>query len=314
MSQTIKVSNFSPNNVVERSKLAADVAIGASTISVEYADNIANGNYIYIGRLGSELGELRTVSGAPSGQVVSLSAVTSKLHTRYDDISTLFGNSIRVYRAANVDGTQPSDGSFSLLSTVTIDYDQLETSYTDASGGSGYWYKFTYFNSTSTAETNIADSFAVRGGQVSYCTLEDVRREAGFLSNYNILDNTVDLKRRAAQQLLNGTLDGLYTLPFTEPISPYVRDLTARIGGAMLAMEQYDQFSNAYTTAKAKYDLAIGELDDLKSKKTLVTDANGSSLALSSAAAMQMWPNATTADTDGDQGGGERLFRISDVF
>jgi hypothetical protein len=314
MSQTIKVPNFSPNNIVERTQLAADAAIGVSTVTVEYSDNIANGNYLYIGRLGSESGEVRTVSGAPASQVVTLSAALAKAHIRFDDVCTLFGNSINVYRAPNVDGTQPADGSFTLLTTITIDYDQPETSYTDAAGSSSYWYKYTYYNSALTVETALADSLAVRGGQSVYCSLEDVRREGGFLNNFNILDATVDLKRRAAQQLINGQLNGIYTLPFADPVSPYIRDLTARIAGSLLAMEQFDQFSSAYTTGKAKYDSAVGELGEIKSKKTIITDANGSSLSLASSATFRMWPDKTTAETDGSQGGGERLFRMSDKF
>ena len=64
-----------------------------------------------------------------------------------------------------VDGNIPADASFSQIGTaIDIDPDQTFTIFTDGSGGSEYWYKTTYFNSVTLAETNITQSFAARGG------------------------------------------------------------------------------------------------------------------------------------------------------
>ncbi len=70
---------------------------------------------------------------------------------------------IHFYRAANVDGKVPADDLFSVLATRDIDPDQPSTYMTDSAGGSGFWYRSTYFNASTNEETALTDSEARRG-------------------------------------------------------------------------------------------------------------------------------------------------------
>jgi hypothetical protein len=78
------------------------------------------------------------------------------------------GGSIRIYRAANVDGSGPDDEDFALLTLRSIDADQQTTYYTDPVGSSDYWYKLTYYDATANAEAALADAVAVRGSDYGH--------------------------------------------------------------------------------------------------------------------------------------------------
>src|SRR6476469_3662736 len=100
MSQTLRIVNFGELNIKERGNLAADAAVAATSLTVNYTDNFAVGDFLYIGRLGSESGEVSAIATIPDADTVTVAALT-KPHLRFDDIQTLFGDQIKIYRASN---------------------------------------------------------------------------------------------------------------------------------------------------------------------------------------------------------------------
>ena len=164
MADLLKLDNFPELNLKEKTELSADVAAAATTFTVKNAsglvDTDTDEDILVIGPPGHEACEKRTIDTI-SGSTITVAAL-SFAHKKYTKVASLRGDQIKIYRAANVDGTKPADASFSLLTTVTIEVDQHYTEYKDATGGSDYWYKQTFYHSLQEVETALADSEAVR--------------------------------------------------------------------------------------------------------------------------------------------------------
>ncbi len=95
---------------------------------------IAASDKIYLGPLASETSEIATVFSTAGKNVTFTTDLTNE-HRRFESVTKLFGDQIKVYRAANVDGNIPIDASFSQIGSATdIDPDQTFTIFTDGSG------------------------------------------------------------------------------------------------------------------------------------------------------------------------------------
>lgn len=316
MSATIKIDNFGSLNIKELGQVDVDAAAAQANVTLKSSANFLANDYVVIGRRGTEPAELKQILSVAAA-VVTLTANLSYLHSRFEPFTSLFGNKIRVYRAPNVDGSQPADGAFTLLSTTDIDVDQAYTSVVDAAGSDQYWYKFTYYNSTTTDETNLADSAAARGGGAnSYCSIDDIRQEAGLVYNQFITDSQIDTKRQAAQAEVNSALVGVYTVPFVAPINPLIQQITAVLAAGMILLEDYGPMNNLSTAnGQALVDKARDLLNKLDTKKLVLIDSAGADTSVpGSANSYSGWPNASTADADPSEGGNPRSFRTSDRY
>lgn len=316
MAQTLKIDNFGDLNILEISQLNADVAAAATSLTVINNESYANTDYIYIGEFGGELGETVVASGVTGATTINCAA-TRLAHKRFDPIASLFGNKIRIYRAANADGTQPADDDFVLLTTIDIDYDQKYTPYTDSGGSSDYWYKFTYYNSTSLAESALADSKSVRGGGVgNYVSVEAIRTEAGFTGNRFITDSRIDEARQAAQRTIDSALGDIYTVPFTAvPPNPIIARIAKLLAAGDLLSQSYGAFGGqAASEGKKKTDEGMALLEKINKRELILTDETGTSTESTNASGFNAWPNATTADADPEDGGAPRQFRMSDRY
>lgn len=320
MSQTINIKNYGANNVLEKLQLNADVAASASpvTLNVINNNNIAANDYIVLGGLGTENSELVQVTSVSGANSIVVPAVAFA-HTRYSDVTKIFGNSLTVMRAPNVDGTQPADSAFVTFSnnTIAIDIDQGQTIYTDPNGSSDYWYKFVYTNTTTVLSTNIADSQAVRGAGIgNYATLAEIRNSAGFNRAPYITDDMVDEKRQAAQATIDGALVGIYPIPFTEPINATIRNMTILLAAGWLLADQYDANSTRGQNAKMKIESVTnkdktGYLDRLQSGSLKLTNTAGAdTTSANNPVATDGWPDDSAAAANKIDGGGDFLFHI----
>lgn len=315
MSQTLKLNNFSEINIVDQTLVTADTPAGSSSLTVQNARDFTS-LWLLFGDKGSKDSELLANTSVTSGTSIPLTGVTVLLHPQYTPVYSLYGNQLNIYRAANVDDSQPDDTQFTLLATVTIDPNGSQTTYLDASGGGNYWYKYTFYNSSNSNETSIGDAVGVRGSFTpNYCSLDDIRDEAGFSRASYITDGMIDLKRRAAQSEIDGTLTGFYNVPFQSPINPWIADICRRLAAGLLLLEQYGAVNTLNTAdGEQKVKDARSDLQALAMKEKELTDQEGNSLALAgSTGGISSWPNATTADADPSVGGAPRLFRMSDI-
>ena len=316
MPATFTIPNFSQTNIKGSTKLSAITLAGATSLPVQNSAGFANGNFIVTGALGAEGAELNTVNAVVTSTTALPIAAASFKHSQYEAVSLLFGNQIKIYRAPNVDGSVPADTNFTLLTVtpLTIAPDSNQTSYTDPAGSNGYWYKFTYYNSASTAETALSDAVASRGNVAHYAGLDDIRNEAGFAKSPYVTDNLISLKRDAAEAEVNGALTGIYSLPLTAPINPFIADITTRLAAGLLMSEQYGMYSGASNDTNGVNKLAAARADLLRiqNKSLELTDTAGNDTAITGTG-FAAWPNSSTASAQPTDGGGYRNFRISDV-
>lgn len=315
--QTLNLANYLSNNQLQQTRLDAITAASTAALTVLNNNGFTAADFFVLGTLGSEVTELLTVQSVTGETTITPTASTTLDHNRYDYVTKLFGDQIKVYRAANVNGLPPADSDFGdAIATIDLDVDRAYTEYTDPDGGPDWWYKFTYFNSTTNSETNLADSQAVRGGSVGdYCSIESIRQEAGFMSATYITGQMIDDKRQAAQREIDSTLVGSYTVPFTQPVNPFIADICKRLAAGLLLLEQYGQLQRQNTmdgttkVAAARADLQKIALGNIK-----LTDSTGTSTALpDSSGAAASWPNETTATAPRYEGGARRAFRMGDL-
>lgn len=313
MAATLKIENFTPVSIKEKTYLDADVDAGNDDVPVRSSQNITANLFALVGTPGQEGAEMRRIASAAS-DVVALTSNLLKDHKKYDALTVLYGDKINIYRAPNVNDSTPADADFSLLNSVDIDYDQAETAYVDGVGGSGYWYKFTFYNSITTAESSLADSIASRGGSgSSYATLDDIRKEAGFANNRYITDTAIAEHRARAQSWIDSKLKSTFTVPFTSPVPPKITEITILYAAGRLLLKEYgDTSTGTNKDGKAKIEEAKELLEELRTGKSDLVDEGGNSLTTKES--VSGWPNRETKDTAVEDGGSTRSFRIGQVF
>lgn len=310
MSALLKISNISESIVVEKSYLNADTAAGATAV-VKSAATFATNYYALVGTLGQELTELCRISLITTN-TLTLVPNLANAHDKYTDVTALRTNQIKIYRAANVNGTAPADGSFSVLATVAMNPEDIETTYNDATGGSDYWYKYTYYNSATAFETDIADSTATRGGSSHYATIEAIRREGGMNGNDYISDIVISEKRDEAEDIVNSMLGDHYDIPFDEAPAQITRIVELLAGGMLLSTDYGPMASGTTKDGQAKIDQAMELLRGYKNGTTELIDIDGVTLALGTRT--NGWPLDETADARAEDNGAARNFRMSDKF
>jgi hypothetical protein len=151
----------------ERTVLTDPINASATNIPVKSSQGLDANEYIYVGEPAHEKTELRQISAIVDVLNVTTDA-TSYSHSEGDPVITSRWNQIKIYKATSLTGT------YSLLTTVAIDVDNPlnVTVYDDTVGLSTDYYKITYYNSTSTAESTYSDP--IPGSGVSYNTVRYV--------------------------------------------------------------------------------------------------------------------------------------------
>ena len=236
MSSTLNIESFGEVNIRERSQLLQAASAGDSVVMLISTADFASGDVLYVGTLSQEGCERAVVASVDTPTQVTLVAPLKHDHIAYDDVCSVFGDTIRIYRAPNANGSVPADGSFVPLATRAIDSDQLSTYYRDSNGTSDHWYKFTYTNLDTGDETSLSDSVAVRGQDFgNYCSLREIREEAGALNALNLPDTTVAQCRSNAQNEINAGLRNVYgdKVPFN-PVPGQIKTLTIQLAAALL--------------------------------------------------------------------------------
>lgn len=323
MSQTIKLPNFNSlnNRNSEKTRLAGDTVVGATSLTVQNNNGIVPNLFLLIGLEGAEKSEIRAVSAATGATLITTLALSFE-HFYNDPVTVLFGNQIKVYRAPNVDGNKPADNAFLYLATVDIEADQGTTTYTDPSGSSAWWYKSTYFNSLLTLETSLADTIAVRGGGFgNYVSIDAIRQEAGFKNNVNVTDSLIDEKRQTAQDEVNSSLYGVYAVPFAAP-NGIIKNITLMIAVMYLHVAKFGAYDEDSAVGR-KIDMALNQLERLKSGQLVLVNPDGSSMQIPDGGGgeggisdngMSGWPNRTTASLPaGTFGAGGPMFNRSSI-
>ena len=315
MAQTLKLTNFGSNNTLAQTKLTGDLGAGVTALPVVNSVNFLENLITLIGAAGAQGSEIQTTAAPADSTTVTLTEVTSLQHNNGDPVTLLVGDRIRVYRAADAynNGTQPPDTDFEAINGTTgtaIDPSQALTLYTDDGGNSTFWYKYTYYNSVSSAETDLASSTAVWASQVHYVSLDQVRRAAGLTNSPNVTDDLIAEFRDAAEKEINGALLPVYDFPLPKPTNPIIVEIAKNIAAGELKHEMYQNVSVAQATAgETLADKARNgggshtSLQDLVLRDVVLEDANFNEETIDEGHGFGGWPDDTTKGAGRSQGG-----------
>ena len=294
MAYTLNIDSFAEQNIRERTTLSSAVDAGVTSLPVVSTVGYAVGDIIYVGPLSREGCEKAVVAAVPSETILTLSAALKLAHSASDDVTSVLGDKIHIYRAVNVDDSVPSDEAFTVLATREIDPDQTSTYYRDSAGSSGYWYRTSYYNETTLEETPLSEAF--RGEDFGhYASLTEIRTEAGFDGAIHLKDSVIGQQRRAAESEINAALASVYTVPF-DPVPDVVRTLTIQLAAALLLVQAYGNTAPFSTRLKD----ARAALQEYVDQSASIVDASGQSTAATSVSSYF--------------GTEDRLFGIGDVY
>jgi phage gp36-like protein len=200
---------------VARSTLTAD-AVAGTNVTLNLADNnaLATGDFIVIGREGSEQAEMAQINQAVSGATTVRVATLKFNHLQDEPVVKFRYDKRKFYGATAADGVfteLTADGSPKAIQVdvptgATLEY--TSNTYT--------YFKATYYNSQTAEETDIADSTpALADESLRYCSLYAIRKHAGLTENPFITDGRLETKRLQAENEINSALFARYILPLS---------------------------------------------------------------------------------------------------
>jgi phage gp36-like protein len=211
----------------ERGTLSADASAGNGVVlSVESSEGVATDDYIVVGHEGSELAELCQVSSVTN---ISITVQTLKFNHQKSEPFVVFRfNQRKFYGATSAAGAYTEltvDGS-----PKDISVDDPQGTILEYSGDTFTYFKATYFNSTTSEESDPADSDATLADESKrYASLWAIRKHAGLAGNPRYSDVRLEVKRRQAENEINSVLAARYILPLTEvpALISYICELLA---------------------------------------------------------------------------------------
>lgn len=196
-----------------RALVAADALLGSSVyVTITNATEYIVGDYVVIGWEGSDTAELVPIV-AITGNTIEI-AILLFNHSKDEPVVKYRYNQRRFY------GSLTSGGSYVELtssgSPKNITVNSPQGTMLEYVGNEGYLYfKSTYYNSNLSQESNISDAGSVLGDEsLRYCSLYDIRNQAGLTKNSFIDDGVVENYRKQAENEIDGFLGALYILPF----------------------------------------------------------------------------------------------------
>lgn len=302
---------IAPNESInegERTFADADAAAGASTLTVERASDYAANQFVRVGRRGKEKTELKKIQSI-SGNVITFTSTLTYDHSKGEEVVRLRYDQRKLYKESSA-----GSGSYAAVTGITnpktIEIDNPDgTLFEDALGAAGIRYKCTYYNSHDASESDTDDAEAVYGGDSgAYCSIFDIRSEAGFEENANINDGEILRERKSATDEVNSYLKRIYVLPLSY-VPDLINDITCKLAAGRLLQKNYAGIEPMYESlAKEKLKEARDLLAQLSQMKIVLVDADGNQLARVTTSSISGWPDATTKDADEEDAGGGRMF------
>lgn len=307
MAELLSAINFPQSNIAEYSEVLTDLVAGATTVTLVNAQGYSADSYFRIGI--GERAEIKKVTSV-TGNVITIFGSFGFDHKAGEKVIKLRGNQVRFYAATNVNGTVPADASFSAIATVDIEADQEETEYNHSAGGSGYWYKYTFFHSVQGTETDLDDSFGMRGGNFGeYTTAEAVRMEAGLMGNEYVTNGYITQRIEEAQSEVDSSLSiAGYVLPLVDVPSVIENATKLLAAGYILSADYGPEFEGTVKDGQLKIKMARDILAKIESG---AIDLVGIEVDLAVDAGVRGYPDNTADDDLIDEG---RIFTIRDKF
>lgn len=196
----------------DRTQVRTTTSAGSSVgLPLMNANNLAANIYIVVGYEGSETAELTKITNVV-GNTVTVNIL--KFDHKSDEPVTVYRYNTRKFY-----GSLTAGGVYTELtgdgSPKDIDVNDPQGTILEYTGGDGYQYfKSTYFNTSTSEESNIVDSNAVLANEsLRYCSIYAIKNQAGLTANAFITDGMVEVYRKRAESEVDSYLNSLYILP-----------------------------------------------------------------------------------------------------
>ena len=159
--------------------LTAQANSGTGTITVKSVIGFAVNQILLIGEIGDENSEIikTHATTGPSGTTITLASNLTKTHDVYTKVRIIPYDQVEFYHA------ETATGSKTLLDTIAIQCDSLETRYDDTAYNSGYY--FTRFKNTIEPAT-----YSGYSDPIPYTGYEE--NTVGFAINYALKRNKME--------------------------------------------------------------------------------------------------------------------------
>ena len=138
--------------------LSADYAAGVKTLLVKNTAQFQTTKFAVLENLGFEQAELGTIDTITAPQTLVLDANTSFPHNADCKVTMFDYNQIKVYKS-----TTGVNGTYNFVSAINIDVSEDFTTYEDIGASASYYYKYSYYNSVTQAETVMSDPISATG-------------------------------------------------------------------------------------------------------------------------------------------------------
>ena len=294
----------------EKTYVATPVSASATPVYVDNNQGYTANDFFVIGTEGDETTEMRQVSSTPSGQLVA-SAVFSFAHKIDEPIVKYAYNQRKFY------GCATSGGTFVLIETKDIEVDNPRGTYFAYTGSTYNYFKATYYNSTTTTESDIDDSTEVQAGDVDhYCSIYEIKEEAGFLNNPYISDGRINLLRLQAENEVKASIASRYLLPLSY-VPEIIKTVTQLLSAGRLLYQEYGSETDGLAKdGVSKIKEARSILKAIREGEMILLNASDAELAHSETigATLAGYPDDTTADAEETDSGGEIRFRQKKEF
>lgn len=229
----------------ERAKLTLNVSGGSSVVcTLDNVTGFAVNDYVVVGYEGSDGCELAKIT-AVTGETITLDTLNVN-HLSGDSIVVYRYNKRKFYGCATINGSYTELTSYG--SPVVIGVNNPQGTFLEYTGLEGYiYFKSTYYNSTTTDESNLTDADAVLADEsVRYCSIYAIRKQAGLTSNPYFDDGMIENYRKRAENEVNSYLNSRYLLPLTnssgvQEIPFLVENCTVLLAGGYIDYQEFRQ-------------------------------------------------------------------------
>ena len=223
---------------LQRTRLAAAAVAGSNvSLTLESNSGFSDTDFLVTGTPGSEKAELDQINQAVSGASTVRVAALVRNHEAYEPVTKYRFNKRKFYGCATADGTYVELSG----SPVTIGVDDQQGTYLEYTGSTYLYFKATYYNSTTLVETDIDEVPAMQADErLRYCSLWDIRTQAGLTDNPFVTDGYLERKRKQAENLIKSYIGGVYQLPLTE-VPEMLQTIAMLLAGGYVNYEQYAQ-------------------------------------------------------------------------
>lgn len=196
-----------PELGVQNTNATQQISSGDTTSSVANNDGFSSGDLALFGEYGQERAEVVVLTGTTGNSTLEHTSGPVFDHPVRTPITMIPFDQVEVNRASS------QGGSYSVVTTIPLDVDEVETVYDDTAGSTSDWYKIRYYNSQTTTYSDYSDE--VQGTGYTESSLRSMVDEV--LIDFGDADSAEVSREQVARHLRAGVRNLVRTLIKTYP-------------------------------------------------------------------------------------------------